>query len=553
MVDGGFYDTIPAFSGQTARPRIMNLLPLFPLVIPLFGSVLFWVWPRLRWSLAEKGVYLGALLLTVLSLLLVGGQVAHVPKVTISPEAMLWNEGLMFDYGALNTTLALALAIPLLLSEMGRPFERPRGRLRLLTVGLGVLACTSGNLLGICLAWGAIDLVNLFVLRQSAEGQIERRSGRWAITSFLSTLVLVVATVFLAVDRGHTRLDVTTASWTVLSWLALAAFLRLAPWPLQSNYASLTLAHQSLVLGGGLWLRLAPGLVAGGGRLEPSLAALLILASSLLALVASRDGGPYLLLPGTGLLVLAPLSGSPMGKGAGILVLVSLSLLCGYWEMLPWLERSLPDALSRYARAPLLLGLAGAPLAIGFGAHLSALTALSTPWPGAWLVVGLGLTLLDAALWRRWLGSQEIEAQEEPSRVERYLTWGAAGALCLAILAVGVAPRLLSGTGGEPFGWGELMAAPGAWWRAVAVSLLPLALGFGLAWSLARRTSILGEIVAWLGTFVELDWLYAGIEGGFARIGRWSAFALAQVEGGLALVWTICWWVALALLMVGDA
>jgi len=269
--------------------------------------------------------------------------------------------------------------------------------------------------------------------------------------------------------------------------------------------------------------------------------------------VVSRDRSPYLLLPGTALLVLAPLSGSAVGEGAGILVVASLALLCGYWEILPWLERSLPDAWSRFARVPLLLGLAGAPLTIGFGANLSALTALSTAWSGAWLSVGLGLTLLDAALWRRWLGAQGIEEEEEPSRVERYLTWGASGALLLVILIVGIAPRLLSKAGGEPFGWRELMTEPGAWWQAVIVSLLPLALGLGLAWGLGRCTPIVGQAVAWLGTFVELDWLYAGIEAGLGRIGRWSAFALAQVEGGLALIWTICWWVALALLMVEGA
>jgi len=531
----------------------MNLLPLFSLFIPLFGSVMLWVWPRRRGSLAEKAVCLGALLLTSVSLLLAGGQVANVPNVTLSDRGLLWNEGFVLVHGAMNTTLALALVIPLLFSEMGRPFGRPRVRLRLLTVGLGILACTSGNLLGICLAWGAIDLVNLFVLRQSAEGQIERRSARWALTSLLSTLALVVATVFLAVDRGHTRLDATRASWTVLSWLGLAATLRLAPWPLQSNYASLTLAHQSLVLGGGLWLRVAPGLAAAGLRLDPSVAALLMLASSLLALVVSRDRSPYLLLPGTALLVLAPLSGSAVGEGAGILVVASLALLFGYWEILPWLERSLPDAWSRFARVPLLLGLAGAPLTIGFGANLSVLATLSTAWPGAWLSVGLGLTLLDAALWRRWLGAQGIEEEEEPSRVGRYLTWSAAGALLWAILAIGIGPRLLSGSGGEPFGWRELLAEPGAWWLAVTVSLLPMALGLGLAWGLARRTPIVGQALAWLGTFMELDWLYAGIEAGLGRIGRWSAFALAQVEGGLALIWTICWWVALALLMVEGA
>jgi len=490
--------------------------------------------------------------LTGISLLLAGGQVAHVPNVAPSQQTLLWNEGFVLGYGALNTTLALALVVPLLFSEMARPMERARCRLRMLTVGLGLLACTSGNLLGVCLAWGAIDWVDLFVLRQSAEGQIERRSGRWVMTSLLSTLALVVATVFLAVDRGHTRLDATTVSWTVLSWLALAAILRLAPWPLQSNYASLTLAHQSLVLGGGLWLRLAPGLVAGL-QMEPSVAVLLIMASSLLALVVSHDGSPYLLLPGTALLVLAPLSGPAVGEGAGILVVVSLALLCGYWEVLPWLERSLPDAWSRFARVPLLLGLAGAPLTIGFVGYLSALTALSNVWSGAWIPVGLGLTLLDAALWRRWLGAQGIEEEEEPSRIDRYLVWGAAVALLLAILAVGIAPRLLSGAGGEPSGWRALMAVPGAWGRAVTVSLLPLALGFALAWGLGRRTPLIGQVVAWLGTFVELDWLYAGIEAGLARIGRWSAFALAQVEGALALIWTICWWVALALLMVEGA
>jgi len=133
------------------------------------------------------------------------------------------------------------------------------------------------------------------------------------------------------------------------------------------------------------------------------------------------------------------------------------------------------------------------------------------------------------------------------------LIWVASGALLLATLAVGIAPRLLSGAGGEPFGWRELMAEPGAWWRAVTVSLLPMAVGLGLAWGLARRSPIVGQVVAWLGTFVELDWLYAGIEAGLGRIARWSALALAQVEGGLALIWTICWWVALALLMVEGA
>ena len=528
----------------------MNLFFLLPCLIPLLGTWLLWVWPRQRWTQIERGCYLAILWLTPLSLSFAVGRVAQLPNVSAAAEAFMWHEGLLLRYDALGIVLSLALMIPLTLAETGRPHNHSRSQLTCLLFAVGALACVSGNLLGLCLAWGVSDLVSLFLLRSSAEGQIERRTARVALTGVLSTVALMVATTLLAIDLGHTQFDAATASRDVLSWLALAAILRLAPWPLQANYTSLPLAHLGLILGGGLWLRVAPGLVNAGVGLPWPAASLLLLSSALLALVTSRERSPYLLLPGLALIVLAPLTGAAVGTGVAALMIVDLVLICGYWLLLPSFERALPVRWSRYARLPLLLCLGGAPLTVGFCAYLGCLTTLSALSPMAWVAVGGALLLLDAALWRRWLVAREGKEADVPPGLDRWLTLGAGALLILAMVILGFAPRLLGGEGFDVPGMGLLLRTPGGWGRLLAVFVVPATLGFGLAWLLSGRLPLLGEILARLGTALELDWLYAGLEAGLARIGRWGASALVQVEGALALTWTLSWGLILVLLLM---
>lgn len=463
---------------------------------------------------------------------------------------------MVFSYDRLSTCLAMVLTGVLALGEFP---QRHVGRARSATIlgimASGVAACVSNDLLTLCLLWGAIDLYTPLMMRHTASRQIPRRTARFALFGMLATMALLVATLLMMRQQGHTHLDFTGLSSDILFWLSLAAILRLGTWPLQGNYSSWEGALLALCTGGCLWLRLAPVLATTALPALAALGSMVLLVTSLLAASAPRSPLPYVFFHGVTIVIVAPLCDAAPGALVALVSIVNLGLCLGVLR----LDRRLPALLARgWSRLPggaALASLAGFPLTLGFVSHVGLLRLYGQVDKRALVIASLSLLVLAVPLWRRWLYPEPPPARETPHHWGDWLAFASACLMAAGVVLWGIAPGLLAMGYVVPAvvpSLAGLLRGHDAVVLLLAAVIVPLGGSYLLARGLSSAKGASSAGMARLGTVMELDWLYAGLEAGLARLGKWASYALVELEGSLALIWTLLWSLALVLLLMGG-
>jgi hypothetical protein len=492
-----------------------------------------------------------ALLLGIIALGLASGQTVTISEPVTPFTLPRWQGAVQFTYDGLATVLAAALLLALAFGEIPQPFSRTRSAMTLGVVGLGVAACAAGNLLTLALLWGAIDLYGPFLMRHAAPAQAARRSARFSFTGLASTVALLVALWLQMAATGQARLESATLLPAAVPWLALATVLRLSPWPVQGNYASWEGGLLSLLAGGALWLRLAPALARAGLPLLAPFGIIMLFIASWLTAAATPSSWSYVNLSGVAMMLLAPLCYPQYGTSVSLAVLVTLIWAGALLRLDPVIAPLLPDRWSRLPLAIALGALAGAPPTLGMVAHWRLLALVSRLGSRSLLLTALSLLFVALGLWRRWLQAERPAApHDRPWGLDESLALGGGALLTLGLVFLGLFPQVLSTDAVTvPALATTLSGSRSAWWFLGAV-VLPLALGYPLARALMAPRSLWRGGLAFMGTVFELDWLYVGVEGGLSRLGQWIGRGLQELEGPLALSWTLLWSLTLMLLLM---
>ncbi len=385
--------------------------------------------------------------------------------------------------------------------------------------GLGILAVTADNPLTLLLVWAALDLTELITQLGSVNGP---ENNEKVAVSF-STRALGIGALLWAgiVSAAKGRaFDFALMDAGVGVYLVLAAGLRLGVFPLHLPYSS----ESPLRRGLGTPLRMvsaASSLIllgrAPAGGLTSILAPFLLAFALIPAIYGGwmwlrapdeLNGRPYWIIGAASLSVIAALGGNPSGAVAwGAALILSGSALFLASAQHVWLNRITLLAVFSLSSLPF------------------SLTAAA--WIGNfWLFLPFGIAAQALMLAgfvrhvRRSTGREPLDAQPG---------WARAAYAGGILLLVGI--QLMLGF----FGWDGAWQI-GAWWGAVAASLLTL----GLVWATPRFRIFNPPRAHWLkamppfpSAFGQAGWsLYRSL----ARISEEVNRAL-EGEGGV--LWTL--------------
>ncbi len=553
----------------------MYILPLLPLLIPLSGMILAWALPD-KWGLSSKAraladqprfgqpkrwIYSVALGGALLSLLVLYGAGAATFQYHLWPATWVSVDALLLSPDPLSMALAalfLGVLLVVSLSMISRPMERFESVTMLGLVATGLGTFLAGNLLTLGFFWAITDVVLLIMGLVRAPSESVARVTRAILGSAISATTLLAAVVMVSLQGGETSLSSVALSGHTARLIMAAALLRLGIYPLpgslQRRWEVLVI---SVCTGGYLWLRLgglAVAMLPGAEWLIPLLGWLLMVIG-LLAMLARDLSSALPLVFGSGIasLALAGLLDPGMGTPAALLMTVnlgvSLALLlvdAQVWVIPPW---------GRNARLPLIVGLASAagwPVTLGFAAHWALFRAC---WFGGYrfviLQASIGYLMVSVPIWQRL---RQIRREVRPTGPWPFwqiaLALGGATLLALMALVLGVAPQLL-----DPL-WVGLPMVQGASTPAQSVgsrvgmfiALLATAavVPFLGSYALQRfwfygRSSRLAQISKTLASILELEWLYAEIQGLLARFSALVEYLFVGVEEVFFLGWSLIW------------
>jgi hypothetical protein len=495
-------------------------------------------------------------------------EIAWVPLNFFRAGPALAPSGLALPVALAVATVAVALALGI----GGRQTRNPWHALLLVLLAGALTLTLAGNLLAMALGSALMDLALIgFALwcGERREGDEDTESCGpltlgTALPGLAATLVLVLCTLRLDTEMGHTSFAARQLPQSILVLLGLAAMLRAQIFPLHPRQVRSAAGAAALLLptGTGLYLlarvqAVAPVIPASG--LPAALAGLVLVAGGLLAWSGTAATGRQ---PGCGLgglwqgllvyqvgaallfsLVLPGIAPWPL-----LILLLGLALVALWWDAEPQAEpiplpgwaqalgervepwrRQLAERVSGLGRwrdswvarrgaallpALALASLAGLPFTAGARARWPLYAGLLHGGNSGLLALLLADTMLAAGL---WLGLRSLFT---PVRRPRPLAL--VGMLFLA------AVLLLAGLGGgASLGWQAVRIDGVSRWGMGLLYILPWLVGIWLA-SLAARWRKVAPLVQ---SAVRLDWLYraAGKLGGYLEgAGYW----LGQVGEG---------------------
>lgn len=425
----------------------------------------------------------------------------------------------------------------------------------LVLYGANVAALGAGNLLTLCLAWGATEatLACAHALRTPLE---ERRRTLWGVWGGFVTLLLVsAAAVLLLVGQGHTHWEGAFASPLVWGILFVSAVLKMIL-PLLSGrpMEHLETFASSWAIGallGGRLLTTVPATIQLGIAV-PLTAALLVSTAFLAAFAPNLSAAVSHIALNR--LIMALFASFWAGAGPTLLWVVALDLLSTL--ALLWTGEMLLSSGLRWARWSkiwALLALLGMPLTPGFVVHwaffqsvyLNALRPL-------FLWGALALLLTAIPLWRG-ITVPFPAAQSLPQRTLS-ARWAAIGALIVgasANLSLGVAPnRFVTLWGNVPLAdlW---RGSPDLLGMLTYVVLLgPFLGGYGLSRALEELPPLWKRVLEIVRGILVLDWLVYTIEEVLIRLQALVDEIVAAIERRFYLAWTLIWGIAVILLYV---
>ena len=418
------------------------------------------------------------------------------------------------------------LALGVLLTEVARDGLKARADWRNLAgvvglLSLGLAGVAAGNPLTLLLSWGAIDLLELFVLLRRVDG---RRESERVVVDFSARTAGSLALMWVMISAAgldfSPELGLTSSQAGIP--LLLAAGLRLGVLPMQVSF----LQEPPLQRGLGTMLRLTPA------------------ASSVMLLARTASAGG--------------------GDGVGTTLFLALTGLAALYGSLNWLAASnelegrmfwvLGAAAMVFASALRMqpeAGIAwGGVLLLG-GGQLSIFSARERPF-AAWIVLSL-LGISGLPFSPSWEGTLLYAGAFQPLLALFLLAQGVllAGFVRHALrpgrplqgVSRGVRAIYLMGMAALPFshfviGWrpwlrGESLT--GVWWPAAVALAVAAGVGVWLRWGPPVPPVIR---MALLRAF-SLHWLYRLAWRGYRMLGVLVSFLTALLEGEAGILWAI--------------
>ena len=544
--------------------------PLPSIIIPLVGAAICSLrilthprWPVQRW------LYVSTIAVTALAILIAGQGMG--PLEAARPYTPYLEPILTLLWMPLTSWAALLLFSALLIGQIPRilaPLPVRHASLRLVLLSSSVAVLTAANLMTLLAAWG-VQLLVLLLLRAVAQADQPERSNPWVIwTSLLSTHLLIIGA--LAVLAGQEGVMFLIEIWPGLALNALSAAvaLRLIAWPLASGLRRNWDIHlMSLVTGFYLWLRMGYSLeiteaLLGGGAIWVILLAGLSLVAALHR--TPERGLPYVVIHWIIVALLAPFFEPDIGYVASLLITMHLIACLLVLRM----YRTMDIAAMRLGQIPRLVAwasLGGFPLTAGFVGHW--LLVRSIWQAGAsplsiWVLLSYFVIALPTWSQGRLLLSGEATEQAappgEPISAHTWLAGGLAGLLAIALLALGLFPRLadilwpgiqldLSLLDHRVL-WG---AWPGALGMVLLTLVAPLLGGLTWLWGAAEEDIPWLQAIRRSGPMLDADWLYRALRRQVERGLQIVEQGLGILEGPFSLGWVLLWFIALFYYLVG--
>lgn len=520
--------------------------PFQTILYPLSAGMIILALGRLLPGWIRRLLATAALLATLLSLWSLGGEGSGRMELfweplnffRISPTLHLDSLSLLTGLTLTGVSAAMALGI------QGSGMQKPWHGMMLIAVAGSLITAMAANLPTMALGSALIDLmlVALVLLARDNAEQGLQVPLTAALPGLASTLLLVLSSLRMSAQVGHTSLLAQSLPEGVLVQVGVAGALRLMVFPLHPRkWNSPEMGAVLLMpIGVGIYVLarvqvLAPVLsslpwmlTAGGVALAAG--ALLTWSGNSSAGVARFWPGILVYQAGCALVVLIQLGGTaPWSLLALTLPLGALTIL---WErnqgrdpaassrwpvwlrqrIQPWWTkaRSLP-ALERWrgrwwtryaaiaSALAILASLAGVPLTVGARVRWPLYATLLKEGDPLLLLVLVADVLLAAGLWTRsaMILDQADDYRLRPTALISVL------ALVILVVALGIAPGLL----GNRVGLTAIDVPDVSRWGLGLVFLLPWLLG---AW-LARVRSHLESYLDPIWRIANLDWLYRAV------------------------------------------
>jgi hypothetical protein len=544
---------------------------VLPLLSSLVGAFAVWILPsRNPAPLIRRWIYFLTLLVTFLSLVILGAHSSGKLEMPFWRPLFAYGETLQFSFDVLGINLALLLVGMLAfvgLSMMSRSMERFESVILLLLSGAGIGICASSNLITLCLLWVLMDLALLGLDIVRVPDESIPHAIRNVLGNLVSTIALVIATILLMVEQADTNLAGLALQGFPLRMMMLAALLRLGIYPLPGSLKRRWEAYlASLCTGGYLWLRitsLAPQGLSDTHWLIPLCGGALLITGLLAGLAFDfATALPYILLNGITAAVLAPMLDPTIGFPVSFVMTINLGLCLALLRVDVQVRPIAP--LGRWARLPLgltLASLAGWPLTLGFVAHWAFLRLC---WTGGWYhLAWLGSAsylLTSIPMWQRFRQMRrEVVEDGTPSRWNVYSAMICASIVSLLLILFGVYPALLAQVWPVLSGQFRLPTLAALWTgdlRLLAGLALMVIIVPGLGSHVLQRLrgNVSGNLARGfdaVSALLELDWFYLGTEGILTRLRVLVNQAAIAMEEGLCLGWVLLWSLVVVLYLVG--
>lgn len=456
--------------------------------------------------------------------------------------------------------LALAVVAPVFASALKQatyPTEPPfQPALMLAMSAVALAALGAANLLTLALTWGFVDVVYGIALLHNADRSTVHRRQLIIGLNGVATLLAWIACIFLEQDRLSSYWRLITIAPIVQTLLALAAMLRSGIYPMyvwswnERSDESPTILHlMPMLIGLGLWVRLATLDALPGEELWAWLALACALLAGLLAWLhhATRQTLPYAMMGYAALLIFA-------GSGAGLSA-TALTLGAAVWLLAayglsaspPLRPDSKPGIRNLWGLAGLiaLLTLAGIPGTLGFAYRTALQAGLSQARWVWWGLATLSEALLIGAALRYLLTPAPA-----PATSSRWRAIVLAVSLVLAALPLimfGVWPNLLLDPPMEPAPVSTLDIRGWVGWGLPLMTMLALAAALHLVHLSDQAHESITQTSRIIAHMFNLGWLYNLALNSVRRGARLIGGLAALTEGKAALVWTLLF-IVLALL-----
>jgi hypothetical protein len=552
----------------------VSILTILPILLPLAGSLANTFLPIRICHSSWFRLVCATLLLAVAGLLI------KVPVLTtgaytlsLSVDSLITLPPLVFLYTNTGVSIGLVFICSQLVSSLRSTSRDPLYRkesLKYAIVSCVLATCLAANITTVCVCWMAVSMI-LVVRRISSVAEATEQPVYWDLFSEIGSVVLVmiVAVLGMILQRFSTLGDIT-ASPLMVTFLMMAALLRLGLFPLPGNHR-LDWTDRMSALCSGTWLllriaSLSTQSLPGWNWLVPVIAASSVVAAMLANLLGTRElCMRYLISSWVSAMVLAPLLVPVAGTGLAVLFLVNIVLVPTLLEHSGEGMSRIQAVLFRWLKIAGILAVMGLPFTLGYMCRWELQRVVGgIDQKITIILLTMSFTLVTLYFWRQLaleLGkvmpqprSASGLAAEQP--VVNWVICGLGVFYVSVVLFIGFDPSSINLLLPVPLVLPSLRQSMAGgittWIYLIATTLIiPLAGAFFLYHQ--RSLLVLSSpLLESMRLFASLSWLYLVLGILFSRISRLVELILNGIEGKYLLGWVLSWMVIVVAFLLGS-